>query len=152
MKAMAVSGIEAQRAMVSVALAITVILTGINRYIFPRPLTQPMSAANLVSMSGHDVTKQPLSSSSSPQLSLHPWWLTPLAVLSYHIEYVLSFMFVALVQPITYGTCDAIRRLAIIIAGHKMFGGTPFSRLNVTGIGMALLGALGYSATSSMGK
>lgn len=78
-----------------------------------------------------------------------PHWLSALAVIAYHIEYVLSFMFVKLVAPITYGACDAIRRLAIILTGQWMFGGKPFSRLNFFGIGLALVGALSYSITSS---
>ena len=86
-----------------------------------------------------------LSSSSSPP----PLWLTGLAVSSYHFEYMLSFMFVNLVAPITYGTCDAIRRLSIIITGRCMFGGKPLSLLNMSGIGLALLGALSYSITTS---
>lgn len=72
-----------------------------------------------------------------------------MAVCAYHIEYVLSFMFVKLVAPITYGACDAIRRLAIIITGQRMFGGHPFSPLNFVGMGLALLGALSYAITSS---
>jgi hypothetical protein len=82
----------------------------------------------------------------------HPTqWLTFLAVVAYHMEYVLSFMFVELVEPITYGTCDALRRLLIIVAGRQMFGGDRFSSVNLSGIGMALLGALMYSMTSAKG-
>lgn len=80
-----------------------------------------------------------------------PLWLTVLAVLAYHMEYVLSFMFVGLVEPITYGTCDALRRLLIIVAGRQLFGGDRFSTVNMGGIGMALLGALMYSITSAKG-
>ena len=58
-------------------------------------------------------------------------------------------MFVRLVEPISYGTCDAIRRLAIIISGHKMFGGQPFSKLNLAGIGMSLVGALAFALSSA---
>jgi hypothetical protein len=57
----------------------------------------------------------------------------------------LSFTFVSLVSPITYGACDAVRRLSIIITGRAMFGGEPFTRLNIAGIAMALVGALSYS-------
>lgn len=78
------------------------------------------------------------------------WWLTFMAVSAYHIEYVLSFIFVKLVAPITYGTCDAIRRLAIILVGRRMFGGDPLSKINVAGIALALTGALSYSIVSSM--
>jgi Triose-phosphate Transporter family len=73
-----------------------------------------------------------------------------MAVSAYHIEYVLSFIFVKLVAPITYGTCDAIRRLAIILVGRRMFGGDPLSKINVAGIALALTGALSYSIASSM--
>jgi multidrug transporter EmrE-like cation transporter len=76
-------------------------------------------------------------------------WLTILAFGSYHLEYLLSFMFVKLVQPITYGTLDAVRRLGIILAGRAMFGGAPLTWLNRSGIALALLGALGYSLATS---
>ena len=75
-----------------------------------------------------------------------------MAVTAYHIEYVLSFMFVKLVSPVTYGACDAVRRLSVILAGRAMFGAKPLTALNIAGIGLALCGALGYSVTSSMGK
>ena len=67
------------------------------------------------------------------------------AIAAYHIEYTLSFLFIGLVKPITYGICDAIRRLGIIIAGQRMFGGDKFTTLNLSGIALALLGALSYS-------
>jgi Triose-phosphate Transporter family len=76
--------------------------------------------------------------------------VTSMAVSAYHIEYVLSFMFVRLVQPITYGTCDAIRRLCIILSGRAMFGGPPLTRVNVFGIALALLGAMSYSIASNI--
>ena len=75
--------------------------------------------------------------------------ITLLAVVSYHIEYVLSFMFVKIVEPITFGACDAIRRLGIILTGRRMIGSPPFSRLNISGIGCALVGALLFSLASS---
>lgn len=87
----------------------------------------------------------------SPPQSHPPLWLTCLAVLAYHMEYVLSFMFVGLVEPITYGTCDALRRLLIIVSGRQLFGGDKFSNVNLGGIGMAILGALMYSITSAKG-
>lgn len=83
--------------------------------------------------------------------TLPPLGLSMAAAASYHFEYVLSFLFLKLVQPIGYGTCDAIRRLGIIMAGRVFFGGEPFSLLNYAGIGMALLGAMGYSLVSSSG-
>jgi hypothetical protein len=79
-----------------------------------------------------------------------PVWLTTSAVLAYHIEYVLSFSFVRLVQPVTYGCIDAMRRLATILSGRAMFGSeTPLTRINIVGIALALLGALGYSIAST---
>ena len=68
------------------------------------------------------------------------------------MEYVLSFSFVSLVEPITYGTCDALRRLLIIITGRQLFGGDKFSKTNLGGICMALVGALMYSITSARGS
>ena len=69
-----------------------------------------------------------------------PTWLSGMAVTAYHVEYLLSFMFVKLVAPITYGACYAVRRLSIIISGRQMFGGAPFSRLDKAGIGWSWLG------------
>ena len=74
-----------------------------------------------------------------------PLSLSLAAVAAYHIEYTLSFLFLGLVKSISYGTCDAIRRLGIIIVGQWMFGGDRFSFLNLTGIALALLGAFSYS-------
>lgn len=48
--------------------------------------------------------------------SSHPLlWLTAMAVTAYHVEYVLSFMFARLVQPI------------IIMTGRAFFGGPPLT-------------------------
>ena len=112
-----VSGALAQRAMVTVGLGI----------------------ASVVSLS------QFFTSSDERSEVRPPLWLTVAASSAYHMEYVLSFLFVKLVAPITYSTCDAVRRLGIIIAGHFMFGGPPFTTLNILGIGMALVGAASYS-------
>ena len=122
-----IAGAEAQRCMVAVGFAITLLLTSFQ------------VAINTSS----DVS---IIKSAEP-----PAWLTALAVASYHVEYVLSFMFVKLVAPITYGACDAVRRLSIILSGHVMFGGEPFTPLNIAGIGLALVGALAYSIASSGG-
>lgn len=81
---------------------------------------------------------------------LPPSWLAWMALTAYHVEYVLSFMFVKLVQPVTYGTMDAIRRLCIIWSGRAMFGGAPLTRINVIGIALALLGALSYSTATAL--
>lgn len=119
-----VTGSQAQRAMVAVGFAISILFS----------LLQPKSS---------DDSK--LLPRANP-----PGWVTGMAVAAYHVEYVLSFMFVKLVNPITYGACDAIRRLSIIVSGRCMFGGAPFSRLNITGIGLALLGAICYSIASNL--
>lgn len=79
-----------------------------------------------------------------------PAWISVFAILAYHIEYSLSFMFVRLVEPITFGTCDALRRLSIIVSGQKMFGGASFTKTNLVGIALALAGALLYSITNAM--
>ena len=81
---------------------------------------------------------------------LSPWGHTLMAVLAYHVEYCLSFIFVKLVQPITYGTCDALRRLFIIMSGKVFFGGDRFTHLNVAGIAMALSGALFYAYAANV--
>jgi hypothetical protein len=117
------AGPQAQRAMVAVGFAIAILFSSLQ----PKP------------------AKQTKFSRTDP-----PSWLVGMAITAYHVEYVLSFMFVKLVSPITYGACDAIRRLSIILSGHWMFGGAPFSRLNILGIGLALLGALSYSVTSNL--
>ncbi|KAL7569347.1 hypothetical protein ACA910_016889 [Epithemia clementina (nom. ined.)] len=81
-----------------------------------------------------------------------PLMIYVMAITAYHIEYVLSFMFVKLVSPVTFGACDAVRRLSVILAGRAMFGGKPLTAVNIAGIGLALLGALGYSVTTSIKK
>lgn len=121
-----VAGPEAQRCMVAVGFIITLFL----------------SAFKVATQSPKEISV----TAQEP-----PAWLAWFAVVSYHMEYVLSFMFVKLVAPITYGACDAVRRLSIILSGHVMFGGEPFTPLNIAGIGLAILGALAYSITSSSG-
>mmetsp|Transcript_27651 Transcript_27651/g.38885 ORF Transcript_27651/g.38885 Transcript_27651/m.38885 type:complete len:114 (+) Transcript_27651:337-678(+) len=83
-----------------------------------------------------------------PKKEQPPIWLASGAVLSYHVEYVMSFMFVKLVSQVSFGAFDALRRLCIIIAGHFMFGGPAFSALNLMGMALALTGALCYSIAS----
>lgn len=119
MTKLGVGGSVAQRAMVAVGLIIA-------------------SGLSLSQMASHNEAKRP--SQKQP-----PAWLAVMASIAYHVEYVLSFTFVSLVSPITYGACDAVRRLSIIITGRAMFGGEPFTRLNIAGIAMALVGALSYS-------
>lgn len=79
-----------------------------------------------------------------------PFWLGAMAVAAYHIEYVLSFVFVKMVAPITYSASDAVRRLGIIIVGNQMFGGPAFTPFNVVGVMCALGGALTFSALNSV--
>ena len=135
------SGPIGQRTMVAVGLLFTVtinliqiVLTTIQRR---RALTNSVSDDAL----------------SDGKLQQHvdtpPLWLTFMAMVAYHVEYLLSFIFVTLVGPITYGTCDAIRRLCIILFGRIFFGGDPFTKLNIIGIATALLGALCYSIVNS---
>lgn len=123
-----IRGPDAQRAMVAVGLGLALCSTA---------LVMLFSSRN----DPADVEYHP---------PLPPAWLGSAAVVAYHIEYVLSFMFVRLVAPITYGTCDAMRRLSIILSGRVMFGGAPLTRINLFGIGLALLGALSYSITSTL--
>jgi hypothetical protein len=121
-----VAGPTAQRSMAAVGFGITL-------------------AANLVQVLRHSYDEKLAQLRDRP-----PFWLTAMAVLAYHVEYTLSFTFVKLVQPITYGTCDAIRRLCIILAGRKFFGGGKMTKTNMAGIALALLGAMAYSIASTL--
>ena len=124
-----ISGLEAQRSMVAVAFSIAICMS-----------LQSCFQSNRPRSDERELEKVP---------ELPPFWLALAASAAYHSEYVLSFMFINMVQPISYGTCDAIRRLGIIVAGRFFFGGDPFSKLNYGGIGFALLGAMGYSIASA---
>ena len=132
-----ITGPDAQRAMVAVALAITAAMSTLNHI---WQATKDHAALEGEGASMITMKKTDMSIQGQP-----PFWLAGIAVLSYHIEYILSFMFVILVKPITFGTCDAIRRLTVIISGHHMFGEEPFTKLNIFGISLALCGALGYA-------
>ena len=149
MKRTGVKGVEAQRAMVFVALGIGLVMTAMNS-IGGRIQELRQYGANIRNTATEgDITQQDI---MPPDLPSHPpIWLTCMAVLAYHMEYVLSFSFVGLVEPITYGTCDALRRLLIIVSGRQLFGGDKFSKTNLGGIFMALCGALMYSITSARG-
>jgi hypothetical protein len=125
-----IRGPDAQRAMVAVGLVLA------------------LSSTSLVTL--FSSRKDPVDAMDEEHPPQPPLWLGSAAVVAYHIEYVLSFMFVRLVAPITYGTCDAMRRLSIILSGRVMFGGAPLTRINLFGIGLALLGALSYSITSTL--
>lgn len=140
-----ISGLEAQRSMAAVAFVLAICMAvqssmgAKNRHVAPSSVEADRDGTS-TSSSG---------SNSSNRNALPPVGLSIAAAASYHFEYVLSFLFLKLVQPIGYGTCDAIRRLGIILAGRVFFGGKPFSKLNYAGIGMALLGAMGYSVVSN---
>jgi solute carrier family 35, member E1 len=122
-KAMArtsLSGPDGQRAMVAVSLLITAAMI---------------------------LLKKPTDACAEDEIP-PPGWLSLMAVTAYHLEYALSFSFVKMVQPVAYGACDAVRRLAIIISGHYMFGHDRFTALNILGIATALVGAICYAITS----
>ena len=121
------SGLAAQRAMVAMGFMIALVYMSIQ-----------MAASSASNATG--------SSTLDP---LPPVGVTIAAVLAYHMEYALSFSFVQMIAPVSYSACDAVRRLGIIIAGHCMFGGPPFTVLNILGIGFALLGGLGFSILNS---
>lgn len=129
-----ISGLEAQRSMASVAFSIAICLSVLQSCFKAR--------ARRKESNGKGTSKE-------QEQDLPPFGLSLAAAAAYHFEYVLAFMFLNMVQPISYGTCDAIRRLGIIIAGRTFFGGAPFSMLNYSGIGCALLGAMGYSIASA---
>ena len=137
-----VTGPAAQRVMVTVGLVLTVVMT-IVRHIHMQFLTHPLDGQS--TRQAYGPTKDKTILQPTP-----PLWLSFMAAAAYHVEYSLSFMFVSLVQPITYGACDAVRRLCIILSGRAMFGGAPLTRVNLLGIALALLGALAYSITSSL--
>jgi solute carrier family 35 protein E1 len=142
-----VTGLEAQRAMASCAFLISfIMLLWTNSYQYIKR-SSTTTTDHLKNNQFVDVNSKPIITTTE---ELPPIHLFLGAICSYHMEYVLSFMFVRLVQPITYGTCDAIRRLCLIISGRVMFGGEAFSKLNITGIGVAILGALAYSYSSAM--
>ena len=131
MKRTGIKGVEAQRSMVLVALCIGLSMTVINsigswisevRELISNP-TSTVQEWEKTQEEEHSLLPSSTNIQSHP-----PLWLTSLAILAYHMEYVLSFSFVSLVEPITYGTCDALRRLLIIITGRQLFGGDKVSR------------------------
>jgi hypothetical protein len=156
MRKTGVVGVEAQRAMVFVALGIGLLMTAVNGIGETiREVRQYAGAGTSVQKDGDEDEYEeqvPQSVGALVAPSHPPFWLTFLAVLAYHMEYVLSFSFVGMVEPITYGTCDALRRLLIIVTGRRLFGGDKFSALNLGGILMALTGALMFSVTSARGR
>lgn len=73
--------------------------------------------------------------------------LSIFASASYHTEYLLSFVLISLISPLTYAVSDAVRRLAVILVGKTFFPKheDKFTRRNTAGMVMALAGALCYS-------
>jgi Triose-phosphate Transporter family len=143
-----VSGPVAQRCMVAIGLALTLVVSLgqelVRRYVPAPSIHKSHLKADRVEK-GH---QQSTAAAAAPP-RLPPAWLAVLAFASYHLEYVLSFTFVRLVPPVTYGTLDAVRRLGIILTGRAMFGGAPLTATNKAGIALALLGALSYSVVTS---
>ena len=135
------SGPVGQRTMVAVGLifTVTINLLQIIMTSIQRRRTWRISTCN----------DSPTGNKLQQRVETPPLWLTFMAMVAYHVEYLLSFIFVTLVGPITYGTCDAIRRLCIILFGRLFFGGDPFTKMNKIGIATALLGALCYSIVNS---
>ncbi len=131
-----ISGLQAQTTMAVLAFCFAIVTTTIE--IVKKHLSIKSSEKSSSSTDNHATQNIP------------PFPIAAGAVTAYHIEYVLSFLFLSLVKPITYGTCDAIRRLGIIIFGRRMFGGEKFSIFNYSGIGLALIGALCYSISSAL--
>ena len=111
------SGTDALRVMVALAFFITATFSLV-KYILPQQQPQQQQQ-HLRQISSIAVPSSSSSGSGSSSDVCPPFALALLAVIAYHIEYCLSFMFVRLVSPLTYGTCDAVRRLIIIIAGKS---------------------------------
>ena len=142
MKRIVVTGPEAQRAMVAVGFVLTVGLS-LSKVLLEKGLRLSGIKPSKRKKTDREIYKK------VKEMEHPPLWLTAMAAASYHIEYTLSFMVVRLVSPITYGTCDAIRRLSLIITGRKFFGGEPFTKINLFGIALALFGGLAYSISSA---
>ena len=135
------SGPVGQRTMVAVGLLFTVTIN-----IIQIIMTTLQRQRALTNSTSDEVN---IEDKLQKQVDTPPLWLTFMAMVAYHVEYLLSFIFVTLVGPITYGTCDAIRRLCIILFGRIFFGGDPFTNMNKIGIATALIGALSYSMLKS---
>jgi len=70
-----------------------------------------------------------------------------MAMVAYHVEYQMNFVFTALVEPLTFSISDIARRLAIVGAGALLFN-KSLSLLNILGVGMCFTGILWYSVAS----
>lgn len=73
-----------------------------------------------------------------------PMLLFLLAALAYHSEYILNFVFVSFVNPVTFSVCDIGRRLAIIVNGAIVFK-KPLTEYNIIGLAISVSGVLWYS-------
>lgn len=125
-----VTGAEAQRVMVTAALIFMTCLVGIK------------SLKDYLSLDEREEIPKELETVPSNH---PPLLLSLMAVTAYHFEYVLSFVFVSLTDPISYALSDAMRRLLVILAGKAMFGGDKLSNKNKCGIGLAVFGAMMYA-------
>mmetsp|Transcript_18002 Transcript_18002/g.22036 ORF Transcript_18002/g.22036 Transcript_18002/m.22036 type:complete len:379 (-) Transcript_18002:38-1174(-) len=135
-----ICGLQAQTTMAALAFCFAIVTTSLR-----------VPKFGFKQWGGKSKEKKVVIKNESTALSsknIPPLYLSLGAVAAYHVEYCLSFLFLSLVKPISYGTCDAVRRLGIIMTGRNFFGGEAFSRLNYTGIGIALIGALGFSISS----
>jgi hypothetical protein len=148
-----VTGPAAQRVMVLVGLVMAVCMTLIHQ---EPPMTlvgwSTTTTTTIQQHGGRNGIQHPKRSDAATSSAHPPAWLSLAAMVAYHFEYCLSFLFVKMVQPITYGACDAVRRLAIIMCGRILFHGAPPTLVNLAGIALALAGALAYSITSSLTK
>jgi len=82
--------------------------------------------------------------SSLQQGDIWPTALIVIASFAYYVEYVLNFIFVGYVNPVTFSVSDIARRVAIISTGAVVFH-KPLTAMNWIGISVALFGVLSYS-------
>lgn len=52
---------------------------------------------------------------------MRPLFLMSLAAVAYQLEYSLNFIFVTMVDPVTFAVADIVRRLAVIVTGFSVF-------------------------------
>lgn len=73
-----------------------------------------------------------------------PLFLTFIASMAYHIEYVLNFIFVGYVSSVAFSVSDIARRISIITIGSFVFN-KKLTGMNWIGIAIALSGVLWYT-------
>lgn len=73
-----------------------------------------------------------------------PLFLTFIASLAYHIEYLLNFIFVGYVSSVAFSVSDIARRISIITIGSFVFN-KKLTGMNWIGIAIALSGVLWYT-------